>query len=240
MTDVRWIFLTIVARSVLFQKEKYMRINQIFFLSACAYLSLFYAHISAFSSGNDGLVNMRAVNPRIKIDMRFASNDNPLGAPLYPSGECYLVTEVAYKLSAVQRELEKIGYGLKIWDAYRPYNQQLFLSCHGNVNFDKIDSSLYFIEHQNGNSRGTSVDVTLVCLSGCEPMMPTDFGADTPGTPRDSVWLSANAYHNSQLLEKKMEQFGFVPSPIAWWHFDYRSESCYPILDVSIEALSNQ
>lgn len=216
------------------------RLYNFLFLSALA--SSFLICVSAYGETeptNYDLVNLHTINPQIQIDMRYATTDNPLGMPLYPSGECYLVAEVAYKLSGVQRELEKIGYGLKVWDAYRPYNQQLRISCEKNASFDNIEAYLYSLEHCNGNSRGTSVDVTLVCYDGCDLRMPTDFGCYNQGTARDCNWLSANVYHHVQLLEKKMEQFGFIPSPSEWWHFDYRSESCYPVLDVSIIELAN-
>ncbi len=195
---------------------------------------------ATLSASNFDLVNVHSINPNILIEMRYATDDNPLGVPLYPSGECYLVKEVALKLSGVQRELEKLGYGLKVWDAYRPNNQQLLLSTHENGYYDNLKTCLYALDHINGNSRGTSVDVTLVCSSGTELKMPTDFGQYAPGTARDYRWLPANVYHHVHLLEKKMEQFGFIPSPSEWWHFDHMSENCYPILDVSTIELTNE
>ncbi len=217
-----------------------MRIYNFLSLSTFVYsfIACIIAAAQVSAANNYDLVNLHSINSNILINMRYATTDNPLGSPLYPSGECYLVTEVAYKLSAVQRELEKIGYGLKVWDAYRPYNRQLLLSCAQKVSFDSIDSCIYSLEHCDGNSRGTSVDVTLVCSDGCELRMPTDFGYYCLATSRDYGWLPANVYHHVQILEKKMVEYGFAPSPNEWWHFDYRSESCYPVLDVSIIELN--
>ena len=68
---------------------------------------------------NSPLVNIANVNPRIKLEIRYATTNNFVGRPVYTSPLCFARKEVAEKLDKVQIELETMGLGLKIWDAYR-------------------------------------------------------------------------------------------------------------------------
>src|SRR6478672_11685155 len=66
-------------------------------------------------------VDIRKVDPTIVIELRYASSNNPTRQPLYPQGMPALVRfGVAQRLASVQKYLKARGYGLKIWDAYRP------------------------------------------------------------------------------------------------------------------------
>lgn len=176
------------------------------------------------------LVSLRSVNSNIQIDMRYASCNNPFGYPLYPFAGCFVVAEVAEQLSKVQKLLERQGYGLKVFDAYRPYH---LFTCAGYVNFGQMISDFYVLEDNCGHSRGTAVDVSLVCEDGGYLEMGSDFGCTSQNSLRDSHTLPANVYHNRCILERAMARYGFISTPGNWWHYDYASCSLYPLLDVS-------
>jgi len=204
----------------------------LFFVSFMVCKSFLIAH---------DLVEVQKIEPRIEVDLRYKGFRNPLSHPVYPQcAKCFLVREVAEKLARVQRDLEKIGYGLIVLDAYRPYSMQplLWIECEDwGTNQEPIVCS---VEDEDGHNRGTAVDVSLVCLTGpCSLAMPSEFGIDSEKARYDCQNLPAHIYHNRGLLEKAMRQHGFVPSPYEWWHFDYRSFSCYPILDVKFEQLAS-
>ena len=66
------------------------------------------------------LVNITEVNPRILIDLRYATTNNFLKQKVYPNGfQCLLLEPLAQKLNQAQLLLEKDGLGLKIFDGYR-------------------------------------------------------------------------------------------------------------------------
>lgn len=204
---------------------------------------LFLTVCPMFLSAHE-LVEVRRVNPRIQIDMRYATRNNVFGRPVYPFPGCFLVREVADKLSRVQEELERQAYGLRILDAYRPISMESPIPiAWGGLQQDGCRHSCAIdceVEDRWGHNRGTSVDVTLVCLGGGELLMPTDFGDPSGFAHADCQVLPANVYHNKQLLDKAMRRQGFVPSPVEWWHFEYKGWSCYPVLDIKFEDLLKQ
>lgn len=188
----------------------------------------------AHRSGHE-LVSLRAINSDIQIDMRYAGCNNSFGVPIYPFAGCFLVAEVAEQLSKVQKLLEKEGYGLKVFDAYRPYH---LFTCSGYADFGPTLPEFYVLEDTCGHSRGTAVDVALVCSNGTALDMGSDFGSASYTATRDCFSLTANAYHNRCLLSKAMARYGFISTPGNWWHFDYSCWSLYPLLDISFEEIN--
>lgn len=73
------------------------------------------------------LIDIRTVNQRIKLDIKYATDDNFMRRSLYSHAAAFLHEEVAVKLDAIQKKLELNGLGLKIWDAYRPHSVQRML-----------------------------------------------------------------------------------------------------------------
>ena len=60
--------------------------------------------------------------PTIQQDMRYAGANNFTGGPVpgYDAAECVLVRQVAEALKAVQADLKAKGFGLLVYDCYRP------------------------------------------------------------------------------------------------------------------------
>ncbi|MHA1838932.1 MAG: M15 family metallopeptidase, partial [Candidatus Ranarchaeia archaeon] len=119
----------------------------------------------------DELVEVQTVCPEIRIEMKYATNDNFMHRKLYSSARCLLRRKVAKRLCKAQHILEKKGYGLKVWDAYRPLSvQQEMWKIIPNPDF-VADPRL-----GSRHNRGAAVDVTLVNLeTGQEVLMPTKF-----------------------------------------------------------------
>jgi D-alanyl-D-alanine dipeptidase len=206
--------------------EQMQRCYKLLLINCLTLLSLF---ASVRLQGHE-LVSLSSINPQIKIDMRYASCNNPMGYPLYPFAGCFVVAEVAEKLSKVQKLLEREGYGLKVFDAYRPYH---LFTCSGYASFGEKIPDFYVLEDNCGHSRGTAVDVALVTEDGVALDMGSDFGCPLPHSSRDCNTLSGNAYHNRCILERAMTRYGFISTRGNWWHYDYASCSLYPLLDVS-------
>ena len=122
------------------------------------------------------MVDIKEVNPRIMVDMKYATEENFTKKRLYDSNTCFLRKSTAIKLDAVQKELEGMNLGLKVWDCYRPLAVQRIL-------WAILPDERYVANPQKGSrhNRASAVDVTLVDSQGNELQMPTGFDDFSPG-----------------------------------------------------------
>lgn len=179
------------------------------------------------------LVNLRTVEPSLRFDVRYASTNNFTGQQLYPLPAVWLHEDVAHALVNVQRDLQKEGLGLKVFDGYRPYHVQQRM-------WDMIRDERYVsnpAKNAGRHTRGTAVDVTLVDLRGRELPMPTAFDDFTERAHRNASGTSPRARANSQKLERVMVRHGFIAYPYEWWHFDFQGWEQHPPLDVPLTHL---
>ena len=178
------------------------------------------------------LVLLDRIAPSILIEMRYATVYNFAKRALYPSLCCFLRKKVADKLFSVQAQLNKQGLGLKVYDGYRPHSVQKQL-------WEICPDPRFVADPKKGSkhSRGAAVDLTLVDRSGQELPIPTPFDTFTPQAHRHCQNLPADVLENRALLERAMEEQGFLPLPTEWWHFDDEEWESYPLVDLSFEAL---
>lgn len=162
-------------------------------------------------------VDVRAEIPGIAIDLRYATPHNVARRPIYPAGmPCLLRRETAAKLKIAQSLLQAQGYGLRIWDAYRPPEVQETLHRHGG-------STGMFLSPEAGWSRhcgGIAVDLTLVDAQGREQRMPTYFDQDFEHASHHYRGSDPVVKQNLNILKEAMKQAGFTQLESEWWHFD--------------------
>jgi zinc D-Ala-D-Ala dipeptidase len=178
------------------------------------------------------LVDIEGINRNIAVDIRYATENNFTGEKVYPAAKCFLKRAAASKLDTVQRQLEKKGLGLKVWDCYRPLSvQRAFWAL--------VPDERYVADPAKGSrhNRGYAVDITLVDSSGAEVMMPTGFDDFSEKAHRSFTALPEKALKNSRLLEGLMKKAGFIPFPSEWWHFDDAEWEQGGIMDVSFDEL---
>lgn len=175
------------------------------------------------------LVEVRRIAPGIRVDLRYATAENVFGRRLYTKPRCLLRRGVAERLARVQRRLEREGYGLKIWDAYRPRSVQWTMwriHPRGGYVGDPRRGS-----HHN---RGAAVDLTLVRADGRPVPMPTAYDHFGPRAHLSYQNLPKAVRENRAHLVRAMRAEGFIPYRREWWHFvapDYRR---YRMLDVPL------
>lgn len=164
--------------------------------------------------------------PNVKIALAYATTNNFTGQVIYSFSDAYLRCGTVKKLILVAQELEKQGYGLLIWDGYRPVYAQAKL-------FEVYPDPTYVSPPGVGNQnhcRGRAVDLTLYDLStGQMLMMPTGFDDFSALADRNYDDVSAEAATNSLLLEQVMVAAGFKGYSKEWWH--YNDTDNYPIED---------
>ena len=178
------------------------------------------------------LVDLRSVDPTIRLDLRYATTNNFMRRRLYKQPRCLLRAIVAKQLAAVQKDLETKGLGLKMYDCYRPLSVQKQM-------WKLFPDDRYVANPATGSrhNRGSAVDVTLVDRTGKELMMPTGFDDFTEQAATNYNGASAQAKQNRQRLKDAMTKHGFTPLQTEWWHFDAASWAQFPVLDIPLEAV---
>jgi D-alanyl-D-alanine dipeptidase len=179
------------------------------------------------------VVDLKEVSPRIIVDMKYATEDNFTKKRLYDSNSCFLRKSTAVKLDAVQKELERMNLGLKVWDCYRPLAVQRIL-------WAILPDERYVANPETGSrhNRASAVDVTLVDPQGRELQMPTGFDDFSPRADHHYQDLPAQTIKNRELLKSLMEKAGFIPLPEEWWHYDDGKWMQFDLMDIRFQDLS--
>lgn len=190
---------------------------------------------TSFIEAMPQLVELTQINPRIRVQLVYATPHNFTGKIIYKkSAKAYLLKEVAQALSDVQKELELQGFGLLVWDAYRPMQGQQAL-------WDAFPDERFVSPPQKGgrHTRGTTVDLTLVRLSdGTSLEMPSGFDSFTPQAASACADVSSQALKNRTLLQNVMKKHGFTPIASEWWHFDYKGWQDHEPLAIDFDMIS--
>jgi D-alanyl-D-alanine dipeptidase len=190
---------------------------------------LFSFFLSTLSGSEMSLVDIQTVNPRIVVDLRYATTDNFTGQAVYDFQICFLHKEVAKALSQVQDELESIGLGVKVWDGYRPMSVQWQF-------WKLVPDERYISDPRKGgrHTRGTAVDLTLIDKEGSELPMPTSFDDFSEKAHANCSDVPVEQKANRELLKKIMEKHGFIGLSTEWWHFDFAGWENFPPLDTHL------
>jgi D-alanyl-D-alanine dipeptidase len=188
-----------------------------FFRASFLQAFLFAGVVAGKTSDDAEFVDITSVDRSIVIDLRYAGPNNVAHQPLYPPGSPALVRAgVARRLAVSQKYLREKGYGLKIWDAYRPQSAQekLWQTTHNRS---------FVADPKEGRGsmhiRGAAVDATLVDSAGRDVPMPTDFDSFTPAALLEYPGNDATVRANLKLLQKAMAHGGFYGLRTEWWHF---------------------
>lgn len=182
------------------------------------------------------LVEIVSLDPTIHLDIRYATSNNFVGRPVYPEARAYLQRPAAEALVAAQRWLKGRGYGIVVFDAYRPLSvQKIFWEI------TPPEKRMFVADPAVGShhNRGCAADVGLYDLkTGAEVEMP---GGYDETSERSFVVYAGGTLEQRQardLLREAMERDGyFFVYPEEWWHYDYKDWRDYPVLDVAFSAI---
>jgi len=142
------------------------------------------AALVALALAPSQFVALDQIDPRIVQDMRYATRHNFVGRRIHGYREpvCLLTRKAARALHGAQNALEPKGYGLKVYDCYRPTRAVAQFDRWARNPADqkmkaefypRVDKSRAFVDgyiaHRSGHSRGSTVDITLVRLPAKAP-----------------------------------------------------------------------
>jgi len=197
-------------------------------------ISLFIILGVVSAQTDTSFVEIIKLNPKIQLDLRYATTNNFLNEKVYPDARCYLRAEAAKALDKVQKELATFGLGLVVFDGYRPLSVQRKM-------WEIMPDSRYVADPKKGSrhNRGMAVDVSLVDTAGNPLDMPTLFDSFDREAHHDFMDLADNVKLNRWILKTMMEKHGFRPIRSEWWHYDYKGWKAYKVLDKSFDELNN-
>lgn len=184
------------------------------------------------------LVELTKLDPAIKLDIRYASANNFLGAQVYSQARAFMQRPAAEALVHVQHSLAAEGYGLLVFDAYRPwYVTKLF--------WDAVPVELHkFVADPTRGSihnRGCAVDLTLVDLkTGQAVKMPSLYDETTERAYPIYTGGTAEQRRMRDFLRRHMEAEGFAVYGYEWWHFDYKDWKSYAIQNSRFEDIGKK
>jgi D-alanyl-D-alanine dipeptidase len=182
------------------------------------------------------LVDLSALDPTIRLDIRYATPRNFLGRALYPEARAFLRPGVAEDLVRAHVGLRPRGFGLLVFDAYRP------LSVTRTFWEELPTEKRRFVANPakgSQHNRGCAVDVSLYELaSGREVEMPSAYDEMTPRASPRYEGGPPEARARRDLLRAAMESAGFKVNRGEWWHFDHDTCPQYELLDLPFESFN--
>jgi len=176
------------------------------------------------------LVELTKLDTTIKLEIRYATHNNFLGAPVYEQARAFLQRPAAEALVRANKALRGVGFGLLIHDAYRPwYVTKVFWDA-------TPDSVKWLVANPaegSRHNRGAAVDLTLYDITtGKAVEMPSTYDESTTRAQANYPGGTALQRWHRGLLRRAMEHEGFTVNPREWWHFDYKDWKSYPIWNV--------
>jgi D-alanyl-D-alanine dipeptidase len=183
------------------------------------------------------LVELVKLDPDIRLDIRYATTNNFVHRPVYKQARAFLQRPAAVAVIRAHHALKARGYGLLIFDGYRPWSvTKLFWDSASEK-----EREIEFVANPKKGSRhnrGCAVDVTLFDLkTAAEVKMPSEYDEFSERAFPNYEGGTAEARALRDLLRQAMEAEGFTVYKAEWWHFDYNGWKEYPLLDVPFEKL---
>jgi D-alanyl-D-alanine dipeptidase len=181
------------------------------------------------------LVDLEHLDPTLKLDVRYATKDNFLGAPVYAEPRAFLQRPAAQALVRAHRALSAFGYGLLVHDAYRPWSvTRLFWDATPRDKRDFVADPAKGSRH----NRGCAVDLTLFDRgTGRAVQMPGLYDEMSERSHPDFVGGTSLQRWRRDLLRRAMEREGFAVFEVEWWHFDYKDWKAYPLLNLPFDRV---
>ena len=181
------------------------------------------------------LVELTAIDPTVKLDIRYATANNLAGKPVYSEARAFLQRPAAEALARAHGRLKSHGYCLLVFDGYRPWRvTKLFWDVTPPEKREFVADPAQGSKH----NRGCAVDLSMYDLkTGREVEMPSAYDEMSPRAYPDYTGGPAEARDRRDLLRRAMEAEGFTVEPNEWWHFNYKDWKAYPILDIAFAEI---
>jgi D-alanyl-D-alanine dipeptidase len=181
------------------------------------------------------LVEPQRLDASIHLDIRYATTNNFTGRKMYSEARAFLQRPAAEAVVRAHRALKARGYGLLIYDGYRPWSvTKVFWDV------TPVEKRKFVANPERGSrhNRGCAVDIGLYHRrTGKEVSMPSAFDEMSERAAADFDGGTPAQRRTRALLREALEKEGFRVNPDEWWHFDYQDWKQYRVLDVLFEQI---
>ena len=173
------------------------------------------------------MVDIQQVAPDIRIELKYATKDNFIGANMYGQlRRAYLHHNLAKALARAQQALTKEhpGYRFLIYDAARPQSVQrrMYQAVAGTP------KKIYVAAPERGgrHNYGVAVDLTIVDAAG-KPLdmgSPFDHFGEEAHLGNEEARVRAGIFNkevpaNRSLMRRLLGAEGLRPYDKEWWHY---------------------
>ena len=175
----------------------------------------------------NGMVDIQQIAPDIRVDLKYATKDNFIGANMYGQlRRAYLHPNLAKALARAQQALtkERPGYRFLVYDAARPQSVQrrMYQAVAGTP------KKIYVAAPERGgrHNYGVAVDLTIVDASG-KPLdmgSPFDHFGEEAHLGNEEARVRAGIFNkevpaNRSLMRRLLGAEGLRPYDKEWWHY---------------------
>ncbi len=187
----------------------------------------------------DQLVDVLAVDPTLKLDIRYATDDNFMGAAVYDVAAAVLHRPVAEDLARCHSELKQDGYGITVYDGYRPFliTVAMYLATPAPLR----DEFLAKPARGSIHNRAAAVDIGLFHLDTGKPApMPSAYDEFTDRAAVTYADGPQEPLARRDRLIAVMADHGFAVYKGEWWHFNHPDAKRYRINNTPLKDVLDQ
>ncbi|NNV55803.1 M15 family metallopeptidase [Limnovirga soli] len=181
------------------------------------------------------LVELTKLDSSIHLDIRYATSNNLVGKPVYKEARAFLQQPAAEALVRINAKLHQKGYGLLVFDGYRPWSvTKLFWDNTSAENKKFVANPAKGSRH----NRGCAVDLSLYNLAtGKEVTMTGVYDEMSERSYPNYTGGTTEQRQLRDLLRQYMEADGFAVYEYEWWHFDFKDWQHYRIGNIPFSRI---
>ena len=182
------------------------------------------------------LVDLKKLNDEFQLDIRYASTNNFMRSKFYKNERAFFNMSAADKLIEAKNDLKELGYGIIIYDAYRPWfvTKMFWEGTPENLK--------HFVANpENGSShnKGCAIDIGLYDIeTGESIVMISGYDEFTERAYPNYMGGSKKQRDLRDMLIQVMEKNDFTVYEYEWWHFNYNGCDS-GIMNYSFEELDS-
>ncbi|GHF54482.1 D-alanyl-D-alanine dipeptidase [Amycolatopsis bartoniae] len=188
----------------------------------------------------EGFVFVDELVPGVRWDAKYATWDNFTGKPVdgYLVNRIVGTTELCAALARARDEAAARGFGLLLWDGYRPQRAvDNFMRWAEQPEDGRTKARHYpnitrpemfekgYVAAKSGHSRGGTVDLTIYHLDTGElAAMGGDHDLMDVVSHHGADGITETEAANREHLRAVMEASGFTAYAYEWWHYTLKDE----------------
>ena len=182
------------------------------------------------------LVDLKKLDDEFQLDIRYASTNNFMRSKFYKNERAFFNMSAADRLIEAKNDLKELGYGIIIYDAYRPWfvTKMFWEGTPENLK--------HFVANpENGSShnKGCAIDIGLYDIeTGESIVMISGYDEFTERAYPNYMGGSKKQRDIRDTLIQVMKRNDFTVYEYEWWHFNYNGCDS-GIMNYSFEELDS-